>query len=261
MPVLKWARAEPGEATLADAAITVELLPILDDNYAFLLRREGNSTVVIVDPGVAAPIAETLAERGLQIGSILITHHHADHVAGVEELAMATHVEVIGNGADCHRLPKLTRTVEPGDRFELLGTPVEVLDTPGHCQGHISYYLPEAKVLFCGDVLFTMGCGRVGEGEPGVLWKSLQLVAGLPDDTIVYSGHEYTLGNARFAAHACPDNAEIKARLKKIEEMRAAGKPTVPTTLGEEKRTNPFLLAGSAERFAELRTAKNNFRG
>jgi hydroxyacylglutathione hydrolase len=261
MPVLKWARAEPGEATLADAAITVELLPILDDNYAFLLRREGNSTVVIVDPGVAAPIAETLAERGLQIGSILITHHHADHVAGVEELAMATHVEVIGNGADCHRLPKLTRTVEPGDRFELLGTPVEVLDTPGHCQGHISYYLPEAKVLFCGDVLFTMGCGRVGEGEPGVLWKSLQLVAGLPDDTIVYSGHEYTLGNARFAAHAFPDNAEIKARLKKIEEMRAAGQPTVPTTLGEEKRTNPFLLAGSAERFAELRTAKNNFRG
>jgi hydroxyacylglutathione hydrolase len=250
-----------GRRVLASAGIKVELLPILDDNYAFLLRQEGNSTVVVVDPGVAAPIAETLAERRLQIGTILITHHHADHVGGVDELAMGTHVEVIGNGADCHRLPKLTRTVEPGQRFELLGTPVEVLDTPGHCQGHISYYMPEAKLLFCGDVLFTMGCGRVGEGTPDVLWNSLQLVASLPDDTVVYSGHEYTLGNAKFAAHAFPGNAEIEARLAKIQEMRSKGLPTVPTTLGEEKRTNPFLLAGSAERFAELREAKNTFRG
>lgn len=246
---------------MADAAIVVELLPILDDNYAFLLRREGESTVVIVDPGAAEPIAEKLAERGLQIGTILITHHHADHVDGVGKLAAGSHVEIIGNGADCHRLPKLTRTVEPGTRFELLGTPVEVLDTPGHCQGHISYHLPEAKILFCGDVLFTMGCGRVGEGEPEVLWNSLQRVAALPDDTVIYSGHEYTLSNAKFAAHVFPDNAEIKARLKKIEEMRAAGQPTVPTTLGEEKRTNPFLLAKSAEQFAEFRAGKNDFRG
>jgi hydroxyacylglutathione hydrolase len=246
---------------LADTDITVELLPILDDNYAFMLRRNGNSTVVIVDPGAAEPIAQKLAERGLQIGTILITHYHADHIDGVEQLALATHVEVIGNGADCHRLPKLTRTVEPGQRFELLGTTVEVLDTPGHCQGHISYYLPDAKVLFCGDVMFTMGCGRVGEGTPDVLWHSLQLLSGLPDDTVVYSGHEYTLGNAKFAAHVFPDNAEIKARLEKIQAMRSAGEPTVPTTLAEEKRTNPFLLAGTAERFAQLRAEKNSFRG
>ncbi|WP_235031196.1 hydroxyacylglutathione hydrolase [Geminicoccus flavidas] len=246
---------------MANAPILVELLPILDDNYAFMLRQEGNSRVVIVDPGEAAPIAEALAERSLQIGSILITHSHADHVAGVEELALATQVEVIGNGADCHRLPKLTRTVEPGQRFELLGTPVEVLDTPGHVRGHVSYHLPEAKLLFCGDVMFTMGCGRLGEDGPEVLWKSLQLLAGLPDDTKVYSGHEYTLGNAKFAAHVFPDNQEIKARLAKVQELRAAGQPTVPTTIGEEKRTNPFLLGGSEARFAELREAKNNFRG
>ena len=247
---------------MADAPILVELLPILSDNYAFLLRREGNSDVAIVDPGEAPPIEAELKRRQFNLRTILLTHYHADHVDGVADLIRhRADVEVIGNSLDRSRLPGLSRTMTPGERFQLMGAPVEVLDTPGHCQGHISYYMPDAKLLFCGDVMFTMGCGRVGEGAPEVLWRSLQLLNELPGDTVVYSGHEYTIGNAKFAAHAFPDNPDIAARLKEIQAMRDQDRPTVPTTLAEERRTNPFLLADSAKRFAELRAAKDGFRG
>ena len=246
---------------MADHDLTVELLPILSDNYAFLIRRGDDPGVAIVDPGEPAPIEAVLKQRGLQLNTILLTHHHADHIDGVPELIRHRDVEVIGNSLDHASLPGLSRTMTPGERFELMGTPVEVLDTPGHCEGHISYFLPEAKALFCGDVLFTMGCGRIGEGQAATMWRSLQLLNRLPGDTVVYSGHEYTMGNAKFAAHAFPDNREIADRLKKVEEMRAEGQPTVPTTLEEERRTNPFLLAGSSARFAELRAAKDGFRG
>ena len=250
-----------GDEAVADNGIVVELIPILEDNYAFLIQKIGDPTVAVVDPGEAAPILALLEERGLKLGTILITHKHADHIAGVDALRDATGAKVIGSAADAANLPKLDQAIRPGEHFSLLGTPVEMLDTPGHCDGHISYHLPEAGVLFCGDVLFTMGCGRVTEGPPATLWKSLQLLAGLPDATKAYSGHEYTLGNARFAVHVFPDNREIAARNQEMIAKRERGEPTVPTTIGEEKRTNPFLLAGNAEKFAELREAKNSFRG
>lgn len=248
----------------------IHLVPCLSDNYAVLFRLPDDDRAVLVDAPDAAPIRAALGRLGWTLGTILVTHHHRDHVAGIPDLAGAD-VAVIGPAAEAGRISGLTRTVSGGDRITVAGTPVDVIATPGHTLGHVAFHLPEAGLLFSGDTLFAMGCGRLFEGTAADMWGSLGALAALPDDTVVYCGHEYTLSNGRFALGIEPDNADLAARVADVERLRAAGTPTVPTTLAVEKRTNPFLraaepaiaarlgLAGApaVEVFAEIRRRKD----
>ena len=215
-----------------------------------------------------------LRSRGRDFDLILCTHHHGDHVGGNLALKEATGCRIVGPEADRGRIPGLDQGVKEGDEVEVGSARLRVLETPGHTRGHISYYAPEAKALFCGDTLFALGCGRLLEGDAPTMWASLTKLAGLPDDTRVYCGHEYTQSNARFALSVDPDNERLTARAKEVDRQRAAGAPTVPSTLGEEKAANPFLRAGdpylqarlgmqgapAVEVFAELRRRKDGFR-
>lgn len=242
------------------ARLEIVPVPVLSDNYVWLLRDEATGTVAVVDPGEAAPVEAALAERGWQPSLILLTHHHGDHVGGVAALKAAHGAEVIGAAADAHRLPALDRTVAPGDSVSVGECRAEVIDTPGHTRGHIAFHFPEAHVLACGDTLFSLGCGRLLEGTPEEMFGSLRRLAGLPDQTQVLCGHEYTQSNARFALTVEPDNASLRARSAEVDAERAAGKPTVPVTLGAEKAANPFLRAPDVVRFAALRAGKDSFR-
>ncbi len=226
-------------------SFALELVPCRSDNYAVLLKTEGEDAV-LVDAPEAAPIAAALERLGWDLGTILVTHHHGDHVEGIAALA-GPGVAVIGAVADRQRIPGLTRAVEPGKRFTAGGFDVEVIDTPGHTVGHVAYHLPEAGLLFSGDTLFAMGCGRLFEGTADQMWGSLSRLSALPEETAVYCGHEYTLANARFAASLLPDDTAIAARLAAVEATRAEGRPTLPTTIGLERRTNPFLRAADPD--------------
>jgi hydroxyacylglutathione hydrolase len=249
----------------------IELVPCLSDNYAVLMHDAGTGTTVLVDAPEAAPISAALTRRGWRLTHILVTHHHTDHVAGIEELKAASHARVIGPKAEEDRIPGVDEVVAEGDRIAVGPLKASVIGTPGHTLGHIAYWFDEAGVLFSGDTLFALGCGRVFEGTLEQMWSSLEKLAALPDDTIVYCGHEYTLSNARFALTIEPGNPALKARAAEIEAARAAGLPTVPTTIGRERATSPFLRAGepavaeavgmpgadAAEVFAEVRRRKD----
>lgn len=251
------------------SATELELVLCRSDNYAVLVKAPG-ADAVLVDAPDAAPIAEALDRRGWRLGAILITHHHGDHVVGVPDLA-GPGVAVIGPKAEADRIPGLTRTVAPGDRLDVCGLDVAVIATPGHTLGHVAYHLPAERLLFAGDTLFAMGCGRLFEGTAADMWGSLGRLAALDPETAVYCGHEYTLANARFAAGLLPDDGPIRDRLAQVEALRAAGRPTLPTTIGRERAANPFLraadpavaaalgLSGAApvEVFAEIRRRKD----
>lgn len=235
------------------------LFPCLSDNYGVLVHCPDSGATASIDAPEAAAVEKALGETGWTLTHILITHHHHDHVGGVEELKRKWNCEVIGNADEPHGLPGLTGTVTPGGTYDFAGHQARIIATPGHTLGHITWHFADDRVAFAGDTLFTLGCGRVFEGTMEQMWSSMQKLAALPPETVVYCGHEYTLSNGRFALSVEPDNAALKARMKEIEALRAAGKPTVPTTVAQELETNPFLRAGSAERFAEVRKAKDNF--
>jgi hydroxyacylglutathione hydrolase len=253
--------------------MTLEIvtIPCRQDNYAYLLRDDATGTVGLVDAPEAAPIRAALEARDWALSLILITHHHGDHVEGVEALRTATGAKVIGAAADAHRLPRLDRAVSPGDRVPLGAQEAVVLDASGHTLGHVAYHFADAKALFSADSLMVMGCGRVFEGTPAQMWDTLSRLAALPDDTRVYSGHEYTASNLRFAQTIDAGNPALLARAEAIHALRAAGRPTVPATLAEERATNPFLrvadpglraslglsAASDAEVFAEIRRRKD----
>jgi hydroxyacylglutathione hydrolase len=247
-------------------------IPCRRDNYAFLLHSEGGRTA-LVDAPDASPILAELDRRGWPLDEIWLTHHHDDHVSGVDELRREHNPSVVGGGSDAHRLPRLDRKVAGGDIFDFDGAEVRVLDVSGHTVGHIAFHVPEASAVFSGDSLMAMGCGRLFEGSPTQMWRSLGRITALPDDTLVCSGHEYTAANARFALTVDAGNEALHARIAEIEELRGNDQPTVPSLLSLEKATNPFLRAAlpevkanlnmegasDVETFAEIRRRKDRF--
>jgi len=240
-------------------SVTATPVPILKDNYAWLLRDAATGAVAIVDPAEAKPCIAAIEQAGGRLDLILLTHHHADHVAGTDEVRVRFGAKVVGAAADAHRLPKLDRAVKQGDTVKLGDSSASVIETPGHTVGHIAFHFADGGVLACGDTLFSLGCGRIIEGTAQQLFDSLSRLAALPAETLVCCGHEYTAANARFALHVEPDNAALQARSAEVDAQRAAGKPSVPSTLGSEVRANPFLTARDVASFAERRTRKDSF--
>lgn len=236
-------------------------IPILQDNYAWFLRDGATGETAVVDAAVAAPVLSFLRERnGGRCDYLVITHHHADHIAEIPQVKAATGAKTVGNPRDAASLPPLDVEAPPGSSFALGQSRAEVIDTPGHADHHIAYAFREGEALLCGDVLFAAGCGRLVEGSAAEMWESLSRLAALPDAMRVCCGHEYTLSNVKYARHVEPANAALRDFAAEAEAKRAQGLPTLPTTLGLEKAINPFLRARDAAHFAELRRGKDSFR-
>ena len=241
--------------------LAVTPVPCLSDNYCWLLRDAATGAVALCDPGEAAPAAAAIDAAGGRLDLILLTHHHGDHIDGVAALrARFPDAKVVGARADAHRLPPLDITLAPGETVALGESQAVVIDTPGHTRGHIAFNFAEAGVLLCGDTLFSLGCGRLLEGTPAEMFGSLRALAALPAATLVCCGHEYTESNGRFAVTVEPGNAALAARLREVAGQRAAGRPSVPTTIGAECAENPFLRAADVAQLAERRAAKDKFR-
>lgn len=254
------------------APLTLVTVPCLEDNYAFLVHDESTGATALIDAPEAAPIRAELDRRGWKLTDILITHHHDDHIQAVAELRDGA--RVIGHAADRHRLPPLDLEVQPGDPLEVCGETVEVIDTPGHTVGHVSYHFPRSALAFTADTLMALGCGRLFEGTAAQMWDSLRRLRALPPETTVCSGHEYTEGNARFALSVDGENEALRDRAARIRDARSRKDPTVPSSLADEIATNPFLRAddpvlksavgmqdrSDAEAFGAIRSAKDSFR-
>lgn len=234
------------------------------DNYAYLLRAHDRTA--LFDAPEAAPILEALAERGWELDQILLTHHHNDHIEGVAELVAKTGAKVTGAKADAHRLPPLDISVAPGDTCEAVGLDAEVIDVSGHTVGHVAFHVPQAEAAFTGDSLMALGCGRIFEGDPAMMWDSLMRLNELPGNTLICSGHDYCAGNGAFALSVDDRNDALRQR---IEATANAERPCAPATLDEERATNPFLRAAAlaaslgadtpADAFAKLRSMKDHF--
>ena len=253
--------------------LEIVTIPCLSDNYAFLAHDAEGGNTALIDAPEAGPILAELKKRGWTLSHVLLTHHHFDHVDGLPAILEKHPAKVIGAAADAHRLPPLDQQVNDGENFEIAGEPVQVMDVSGHTLGHVAYYMPQSAAVFTADSLMALGCGRLFEGTPEQMWRSLSKLAALPDDTLVCSGHEYTQSNAKFAVTVDPNNAALQQRVVDIDRARAAGLPTVPSTMGLEKATNPFLRAEDpailahlgmegadpVAVFAEIRGRKDNF--
>jgi hydroxyacylglutathione hydrolase len=252
-------------------AAQTRLFLCLTDNYGVLLHDPESGATAAIDAPEAAPVEAALKASGWRLTEILVTHHHADHTGGIAELQQRHRGRVVAPHAEAARIPLVDATVREDDEVRVGSLKGRVLETPGHTAGHISYFFPADKLAFVGDTLFSIGCGRVIEGTPEMMWQSLLKLRGLPDDARIYCGHEYTKANVRFAKTIEPANAALNAREREVDKLLAAGEPTVPSTMGAEKAANPFLradvpevaksvgLAGSPawKVFAEIRERKN----
>jgi hydroxyacylglutathione hydrolase len=252
-------------------SLTIEPIPLLTDNYAYLLRDEATQRIAIIDPAEAAPVLQFLKNR--QIDYILNTHHHPDHTGGNEEIKKATGAKIYAPKKDQHRIPGFDYGLEEGDEFMLGGSKAKILEIPGHTSGHIAFWFEDDHALFVGDTLFSIGCGRLFEGSARQMWSSLLKLRTLPDDTRIYCGHEYTKANIEFALSIDRNNVELEAFYHLVCKRRSRGEPTIPSLLSLEKQLNPFLRADDSsltdllpilsndpvEIFAYLRDCKDNF--
>lgn len=255
------------------AALEVHQIPVWDDNYVYLAHDPETGSTAVVDPAEAGAVLEAAEAKGWKITHILNTHHHPDHVGGNLEIKAATGCTIVGSRADAARIPGIDVQVGEGDTYQMGSATAKVFDVPGHTRAHIAYWFEESDVLFCGDTLFALGCGRLFEGTAEQMWTSLSKFRALPGATRVCCAHEYTQANARFAVTVDPENAALTARSTEIDRLRAAGTPTVPSTIAEELATNPFMRADNAgiaaavglagadpvAVFAEVRGRKDNF--
>jgi hydroxyacylglutathione hydrolase len=242
------------------APLAIVRVPVLSDNYAWLLHDADSGATVAIDPGEAQPLIDAAAARGWTIGAVWNTHWHADHTGGNADLK-ARGATVTAPAAEAAKIPTLDIGVTEGDVLTIGDHRAVVMTVPGHTAGHVAFLFADEGAIFTGDTLFAMGCGRLFEGTAADMFANMQRYAALPDATRVYCGHEYTQGNGRYALVAEPDNAAIAQRMVRVDAARAHGTPTVPTTIGEERATNPFLRATSAAQLAAHRAAKDVFRG
>jgi len=229
------------------AQLEIHQFPCLDDNYGVLIRDSEAGLVASIDAPAADPVRNALKEKGWTLTHILTTHYHWDHTDGNLALKSETGCTIVGPRPEASKIPGIDQQVGEGDSFKFGNFDVKVFETPGHTAGHIVYWMPEANVAFVGDTLFAMGCGRVNEGSMAEMWSGIEKVAKLPPETMLYCGHEYTIANAKFALTVEPGNAALQARMKDVEALRAAGRPTLPTKLADELETNPFIRVNSAE--------------
>jgi len=254
------------------AELVIRQLLVLKDNYVYLLHDAATNTTAAVDPSVAPPVLEALRRDGWPLTHILNTHHHHDHTGGNLELKAATGCTIVGPRADRDRIPGIDVALGEGETYKLGTDEARVYDVPGHTRGHIAYWFRDSLALFCGDTLFLMGCGRLFEGTPEQMWRSLSKLKALPPETRVYCGHEYTQANARFALTIEPQNRDLVARSERVNALRAEGKSTIPGNMREELATNPFLRADipalqadsgapgdPVATFASIRRRKDNF--
>ncbi len=241
--------------------LDIARLPALTDNYVWLVHDAASGETMVVDPAVADVVEAALAARGWRLSAIWNTHWHPDHTGGNTALKAAHNVPVIAPAGEAARIPTADRLVREGDVVMLGAHAAKVMETPAHTAGHISYHFADADVIFVGDTLFAMGCGRLFEGTAAQMFAAMQRYAALPDDTAVYCAHEYTESNGRYALTVEPDNAVLAERMAAVRTARAAGEATVPTSIGLERATNPFLRARDVAQLAELRTGKDGFRG
>jgi len=253
--------------------LEIHQIPVLSDNYVYLAHDVATGKTAVVDPATHEEVLEALAEKGWTLTHILNTHHHADHTGGNMALKQATGCTIVGPRADRDRIPGIDVEVGDGESYALGESVAKVFDVPGHTRGHIAYWFGDSDALFCGDTMFALGCGRLFEGTPQQMWTSLSKLRALPGSTQVYCAHEYTKSNAAFAVTVEPDNGALVARKSMIDDMRARGERTVPSTLAEEIATNPFLRPDSPDLqrtlgmvgaplvdvFAETRRRKDNF--
>lgn len=255
--------------------MTLELMtiPCLKDNFAFLLHDAASGETALIDAPEAAPILAALRSRGWVLGQILLTHHHDDHIQAVPEIRAATGARVLGAKADAHRLPPLDRALEDGDSVAVGQETGRVLAVPGHTRGHIAFHFPQSALAFTGDSLMAAGCGRLFEGTPAEMWASLSKLAALPPETRIGSGHDYLDGNLRFALSLEPGDPDVIFRIERLAGLRRQGRLPMPTTLAEERATNPFLRAAlpqmkaavglpeaaDVDVFAEIRSRKDRF--
>ena len=248
-------------------------IPCLSDNYAFVLYNIENRAALLVDAPEAGPINKIITKNNLKLEKIFLTHHHADHVDGLGEILDKHNALTIGAQADIHRLPKLDKYVQAGNEFSFQGQTGKIFDVPGHTLGHIALYIPTQNILFSGDSLMALGCGRLFEGNAEQMWNSLSRLISLPDSTQICSGHEYTENNASFALSIDPENRDLIKRSEQVKLARSKNLFTVPSQLGLEKKTNPFLRpfdqnirehlnmhkSTDVEVFSKIRTLKDNF--
>lgn len=242
-------------------ALDIVRIPVLSDNYVWLVHEPASGETMAVDPAVAAPVLAEAEARGWRITRIWNTHWHPDHTGGNAEIKAATRCTVTGPAAEIERIPTLDVQVRGGDRVRLGDCVAEVIDVPAHTAGHIAYHFAAEAVVFVGDTLFAMGCGRLFEGTAAQMFSNMARLGALPNETLVYCAHEYTQSNGRYALVAEPDNMALVARMAAVDAARARGEATVPTTIGLERETNPFMRANSVEQLAERRAAKDGFRG
>jgi len=239
--------------------LEVTAVPVLTDNYVWLIHNGDTDETAAVDPSIADPVLEAVATKGWSLTQVLNTHWHPDHTGGNAGIQAATGAPITAP-AEAEKVSKVDRIVREGDPVTVAGAKAVVWEIPAHTAGHIAYYFEEEGMIFVGDTMFAMGCGRLFEGTAQQMYSNMQRIAALPEDVRIYCGHEYTLSNGRFAAHAEPGNAEIARRLRDVEAMRERGEITLPSTVAEERATNPFVRASDWQEFARLRSAKDSFR-